>query len=57
MGLIKQLITLIVILAVIYLILFSYLAFFREEFADLTKLEVFLKTPRLIWDIIWKKIY
>jgi len=52
MGFIKQIFVLILILGLIYTGLFVYLAFFREEFADLNKLEIFMKAPKLLWEIV-----
>jgi len=52
MGLIKQIFVLIVILTLIYIGLFVYLAYFREDFVDLNKLEIFKKAPKLLWGII-----
>jgi len=52
MGFIKSVLILIVILALIYIGLFVFLAYFREDFADLSKLEIFMKAPKLIWEIL-----
>ena len=52
MGLIKQIFVFIAIVALIYIVLFVYLAFFREDFADLSKLEIFMKAPKLLWEVV-----
>ena len=52
MGLIKQILVLILIVAIIYIGLFVYLAYFREDFTDLNKMEIFMKAPKLLWEIL-----